>query len=172
MRALEPAEGTRAADTGGRWLRSGFVWLVPGLWVACSLASFHWPGDEYRLYFIGSIAGSWIFMVLPDVGDVTRFWLRLEVSAAGFVVLAAFGWGMARSGCSGRLWAAIWLGAALCVMAGRLLTYGDLRILQSEALCRTLVSEALFSGLLAFYLAIPLTVLASLFRAEQTGEPL
>lgn len=76
-------------------LKSGCGWFyclaVPLGWAAVSLLHFQFPGDEYALWAISSMAGTWVLWLLPNVGDIKQLWLPLTVAGAGALVLAGGG---------------------------------------------------------------------------------
>jgi len=85
-----------------------FLLAVPGLWVACSLIHFQFPGDEYTLWAIGSMAGSWIFLLLPNVGDIHQGWIRCSVAGTGALVMTMVGWILCGLNVRKRIWIGLW----------------------------------------------------------------
>ena len=70
--------------------RRFFVWLLPLLWGPTSLVSYYHPGDEYGLYFVSSLLGSW-FVMIGDAGDIRDLWIPLSIAATGAAVIAVLG---------------------------------------------------------------------------------
>jgi hypothetical protein len=85
-----------------------FLLAVPALWVTCSLIHFHFPGDEYGLWVIDSMAGSWIFLFLPNVGDIHQGWIRGGVAGAGTLVMAMAGSLLCGLNVRKRIWIGLW----------------------------------------------------------------
>ena len=71
-----------------------YVWLLPLVWSVCSFLSFQFPGDEYMLYGISSIIGTWVVMVIDMPGDIHHpaFWM--SITATGAIIMALIGLGM------------------------------------------------------------------------------
>jgi hypothetical protein len=66
--------------------RRFFLFALPAGWAALSLLHFHFPGDEYGLWAVSSMAGTWITFLLPSVGDIHQPWIRFSVAATGALV--------------------------------------------------------------------------------------
>lgn len=67
-----------------------FVFVLPVVWGGFSLLQHRFPGDEYGLYAVGSIAGVWILFFVPD-GDVNSVLFPLRIALAGMAVMAFAG---------------------------------------------------------------------------------
>lgn len=86
--------------------------VVPVLWGTGSLIHFQFPGDEYALWVFGSMAGSWVSFLLPNVGDIHQWWIRISVAGVGAVVMAMLGWILCWLKVRKRIWTGLWaLGA-------------------------------------------------------------
>ncbi len=85
-----------------------FLLVVPGLWVTCSLIHFQFPGDEYALWVIDSMAGSWVYFLVPNVGDILQGWSRFSVAGAGALVMAMVGWILCWLNVRKRIWTGLW----------------------------------------------------------------
>ena len=70
-----------------RWLYS---WLLPLLWTTIAWNNFYHPGDEYGGFFVGSLAGLWVGMLVSSAGSVQRGAMLLVAAGAGSVATA--GW--------------------------------------------------------------------------------
>jgi hypothetical protein len=71
------------------------AWALPLAWSACCWANFHFPGDEYAGWVIGSIAGTWVLMlgIIKTSGDIHQFWSALGPTLlAGAATMALLGW--------------------------------------------------------------------------------
>jgi hypothetical protein len=78
-------------DRAGRTL----VWVLPLVWTVCCWVNFHFPGDEYAGWVIGSVAGTWILMlgIVKNSGDINVFWDALGPAlVAGAATMAVLGW--------------------------------------------------------------------------------
>jgi len=80
-----------------------FVWLLPLIWTICSLLSFRFPGDEYALYVISSIAGVWITFVVQLANINSPFFLFV-VTTVGALVMAVVGFLLAKLRIKLSLW--------------------------------------------------------------------
>jgi hypothetical protein len=96
-----------------RWI---FVLALPAGWAALSLLHFHFPGDEYGLWAVSSMAGTWIIFLLPSVGDLHQPWIRFSVAATGALVMAGAGWLLYRLAARTCLWTAVWLLEAVIIL--------------------------------------------------------
>lgn len=97
--------------------RGFFLLVVPILWSFGSVMHFRFPGDEYAMWGVSSMAGAWVLFLVPSVGDINQPWIRSSVAGAGALVMAAVGgllcWLRVRIWVWSVLWlvsAAIWLG--------------------------------------------------------------
>lgn len=86
--------------------------LAPVCWgLGCAL-SYTQPGDEYALYAIGSIAGSWVALFANSGGPPL-----FSVLLTGCAVLFGLGWLLDRLGANRRLWAGLWVAIGLGLLA-------------------------------------------------------
>lgn len=93
-----------------RWF---FLFVVPVLWATCSLIHFHFPGDEYAMWVIDSMAGAWVLFLAPNVGDIHQWWIRFSVAGTGALVMAMVGWMLCRLKVRKSVWTGFWVvGAA------------------------------------------------------------
>jgi hypothetical protein len=83
-----------------RWF---YVWLVPLMWTLISWANAYFPGDEYALSALGSIAGLWILFIVENTGSFWNiFW---KVLVTGAVTMAIVGLVLDLLRAPRRLWA-------------------------------------------------------------------
>jgi glucan phosphoethanolaminetransferase (alkaline phosphatase superfamily) len=83
-------------------MRIFFGIVLPVIWVAAALTSYFHPGDEYGIFLVSSVAGSWVCFLIPDVGRLRDvLWLILLIGAA---VLGFLGFLMDRLRLSRRMW--------------------------------------------------------------------
>jgi hypothetical protein len=85
-----------------------FLLVVPVLWGTGSLIHFHFPGDEYALWVFGSMAGSWVSLLLPNVGDIHQWWIGFSVAGVGTLVMALAGWILCWLKVRKRIWIGLW----------------------------------------------------------------
>ena len=71
-------------------MRLFYLWLIPLIWGVCCWMGFYYPGDEYAMWAIGSIAGTWVAFVF-GVGDLHSILFRLGVVGAGVLPMAVAG---------------------------------------------------------------------------------
>ena len=98
-----------------------YVWLLPLLWSVCSLISFEFPGDEYGIYVISSIAGIWAVPLFNIHGDIHKFAFRGGITAAGIIVILIMGFILAKLLVKMKLWFLLYItlaAVALVVMIG------------------------------------------------------
>lgn len=95
--------------------RRFYLLFSPLAWAGCSLLHFQYPGDEYAMYFISSVAGSWIFSIF-QAGDIHNPLIPLSVAATGAVVIAAAGWLLVRLRVRKALWAGLFAASALVIL--------------------------------------------------------
>lgn len=88
-------------------LRRRFLIFLPVLWMTASWISFHHPGDEYGLYLVSNILGSWAILV-REVSDFHDSWVRLSVTLAGGVLATLAGWTLDRLRVPVRFWLLLW----------------------------------------------------------------
>ncbi len=82
--------------------------LLPVIWVTCSLISFEHPGDEYALYFVSNILGSWVAMAF-DAGDIHDLWIRSSIAITGGLLISALGELLDRLRVAATVWFVVWL---------------------------------------------------------------
>jgi len=104
------------------WL---LAWLVPALWLANSYVSSEHPGDEYGMFFVGALAGSWLVMIFGDAGTVQQAMFR--VILIGTVVMAVMGLLLTLLRASRVLWIATLVLVAAAIVTQSLLSYPSLQ---------------------------------------------
>jgi len=106
-----------------RWF---FLLAVPAGWAALSLLHFHFPGDEYGLWAVSSMAGTWSLLLLPNLGDIHQPWIRLCVAGVGALVMAGAGWMLWRLRVRKHWWLVLWLVVAVVVLVTSVKSYPSL----------------------------------------------
>ena len=100
-----------------------FVWLVPLLWSVCSLVSFEFPGDEYGIYALSSMAGTWMVILFKIQGDIHDFVFRGTITATGAVVMLLAGLILHKLRVKIKLWLVIYILAAVVFFVTALCNY-------------------------------------------------
>lgn len=107
-----------------RWF---YVWVLPCLWCPVALAGYWHPGDEYGLWAVSCIAGTWVLMAIAwlgiGVGDIHALWVPASVLAAGGAVMALAGLGLDRLRVRKRLWALVYVILSAKVLAWLVWSY-------------------------------------------------
>jgi hypothetical protein len=89
--------------------RRFYTVCLPVVWGITSLVNFHYPGDEYGLWGLGSLAGLWMLWPVS--------WFRSSGAAieavppvvgAGVITMAALGWMMDKFRCPLLPFLAVW----------------------------------------------------------------
>ncbi len=91
--------------------RRNYATVLPLLWAACCLLGFRFPGDEYGLWVLGSVAGVWVFLLAGDL-QTTLYALPL-LALAGMITM----WGAGRALDRLRMPWKLWLGVAALAAA-------------------------------------------------------
>lgn len=124
-----------------------FLLVLPAVWAALSLLHFHFPGDEYGLWAVSSMAGTWSLFLLPNIGDIHQPWIRLCVAGVGALVMMGAGWALWRLGVRKRLWTILWLVAAALVLFVTLQSYPSIeRALAKNGSWTAYILSALLLG--------------------------
>ncbi|MCF7955911.1 MAG: hypothetical protein K9M75_08935 [Phycisphaerae bacterium] len=103
-----------------------YVWLLPFVWGACSLLSLQFPGDEYALYAISSMAGTWIAFVINLQGHPNDavFWLSITIT--GMSVMALLGLWLKFIKLKPWVWLCIYIIAAIIICITTIFSYPSL----------------------------------------------
>lgn len=135
-----------------------YLWLLPGIWAPCSIFHFFYPGDEYAMWAISSIAGSWI--VLIPLGHVHNALRPMLVAAAGAVVMAAVGLVMDRMRVNRTLWTVLFAIAAVLIFIKLITDFPSIQ--RAVAKHGSLMAYVFSAILLAVYIAVIASLLISL----------
>jgi hypothetical protein len=142
--------------------RGFFLLVVPILWSFVSVIHFRFPGDEYGLWVISSIAGSWVLMVVPGVGDINQPWIRSSVAGAGALVMAVFGCVLCWLKVRILFWLVLWLMSALTWLGFMLSGYPSLE--RALAKNGSWWAYLLSAALMAAYTAILISMATGTFQ--------
>ena len=99
-----------------------YIWILPLLWASCSLIHFQFPGDEYGMYGISSIAGLWIAFIVR-LGDQHNPMFPVAIALAGAIVMSVIGFLMDRIRIRKTIWAILFVVAALAVFVMSIKSY-------------------------------------------------
>lgn len=93
--------------------------LLPLAWVTISAIGFGYPGDEYGLWALSSIAGSWILAAAPSLhqGQSPRE-IVPWVLAAGFLTMLPVGYLLDRLRAPRVLFLVVWVSLATLAIVG------------------------------------------------------
>jgi NO-binding membrane sensor protein with MHYT domain len=93
-----------------------------------STAHFYYPGDEYGMYFLSSIAGSWTaFLVALSKIEMNRPILGLIVTASGGLVMAIVGHLMDRLNVRKIFWAIFLVVSAIAVFICEITSFSSIQ---------------------------------------------
>lgn len=136
--------------------RTFYIWVLPLLWATCSLVHFRFPGDEYAMYTISSIAGSWI-AALVNLGDIHNPLFPISIALTGAIVMAGTGYLMDRARIQKAMWASLFLVTAVVVFVMSIKSYPTIeRALSKQGSWWAYIFSSLNVGL---YVAILLSFL-------------
>ncbi|MHC4087877.1 MAG: hypothetical protein ACYSU3_17690 [Planctomycetota bacterium] len=100
-----------------------YVWLLPLLWSTCSLLSFQFPGDEYAIYAVSSMAGTWAVVLFNIQGDIHDFSFRGTITTTGIVVMLITGFILAKLRVKIKLWFVLYITLAAVILATTINSY-------------------------------------------------
>ena len=70
-----------------------FLWILPTVWVMIAAIGFRYAGDEYGLWGVGSLAGTWLFGIFRSFhSGSSPSALLPPVLIAGFATMALLGY--------------------------------------------------------------------------------
>ncbi len=99
-----------------------FLLFVPLAWAVCSRVHFHFPGDEYAMWVISGIAGTWpLFFV--RVSDIHEGWIPWLAAGTGAAVMAALGGLSVWLRVSARWWLIVWAAAGSALLIHSVCAY-------------------------------------------------
>ncbi len=67
-----------------------YVWVLPLLWVPCTLVQYSFPGDEYAMYAVSSIPGLWIGL-FGNYADIHNLATPVSIAFGGAITVAVVG---------------------------------------------------------------------------------
>lgn len=142
-----------------------YVLFIPALWLILAIISFYHPGDEYALFFVSTMAGSWIFFIIDTVGDVKYApFYNLPI---GVCVLAGIGYLMDKLSVSKLVWCLLFVLCSMGLIFNVLWQYPSYeRAMSKNGSLTAYVSAACNMGIyLSIVLAIVINRLRSFFSA-------
>lgn len=154
-----------------RWPWIRFVWLLPLLWAAIARASFAHPGDEYGLFAVSSLAGTWPLM--SGLIQVPLDSLFARVCVVGVPVLAGAGLLLDLLGASRRVWLALWAALAVMILAAALNGYPTLEraIAKNGSLAAYIFFSLNFALTIAALVMLPAATARRLWRRRRRTAP-
>lgn len=100
-----------------------YVWLLPLLWSICSLLSFQFPGDEYAIYAVSSMAGTWAVFLLNIQGDIHDFAFRGTITTTGIIVMLIASFILAKLRVKIKLWLVLYITLAALILVMTINSY-------------------------------------------------
>ncbi|MEN6334000.1 MAG: hypothetical protein ABFE01_07035 [Phycisphaerales bacterium] len=85
-----------------------YIWLIPLIWAAGTIAQHRFPGDENAFYLISAIPACWIAPVVL-VAHIPAEGIPNWVIPAGLAVMVLVGWGLDRLRVPRLLWTVLFL---------------------------------------------------------------
>ncbi|MCU0916179.1 MAG: hypothetical protein MUC88_16695 [Planctomycetes bacterium] len=104
-----------------------FVWMLPVLWGAGSVAQWWSPGDENGFYILSSLPAAWVAPVI-FLGHPPREMTPVLVVLAGAPVMAGLGWGMDCLRIRKAVWAVLYLAGGIAMLYVTLRTCPNLTV--------------------------------------------
>jgi len=95
-----------------RWF---YMLFLPLAWACCSVLHFRHPGDEYAMYAISSLPGSWILFLFP-IGDIHTPLIPVNVAVVGALVTASVGLLMAGLSVRKAVWFGLFMISAIVIV--------------------------------------------------------
>ena len=130
-----------------------YVLFIPAVWLAAAVTSFYHPGDEYAMFFVSSMAGSWRFFLMSSSSGHPSDML-LSILLIGGVTLAVVGSVMDRAKISKRIWIMLFAGCFAALLTSSILGHPSYhRAIQKNGSLTAYVSAACNIGI---YLSIAL----------------
>ena len=102
-----------------------YVWLLPLLWCGFTIVSYFHPGDENALFVLGSIAGTWPFLLIRfgGAGGATA---AMVMIAVGVAVVGFGGLMLDLLRVRKRLWFSLFVVLIVLLFVWQLVEYGSL----------------------------------------------
>ena len=101
-----------------------YIWFIPLLWCGFTIVSYFHPGDEHALFFLGSIAGTWFFLLMGFGG--TGHMMAAMVIAVGVVVVGLGGLMLDMLRVRKRLWFSLFVVLVVLLFIWQFVEYGSL----------------------------------------------
>jgi len=137
-----------------------YVWFLPLLWCGFTTVSYFHPGDENALFFLGSIAGTWGFVLFGFRGPAGL--MVAMVIAVGMVVVGLGGLMLDMLRVRKRLWFSLFVVLAVLLFIWQLVEYGSLTRMTNKNRYVAAVVVAVCNW--SLYLATFLSIAAGLVR--------
>jgi hypothetical protein len=126
-----------------------FAFLLPALWVGGAIVSYLHPGDEYWMFVVSSIAGTWICFLIPDIGHLRD--VLIYILIAGGAILGAVGYLMDRLGVRRLVWIGLFVACSVGLFLDALAEYPSLE--RAIGKNGSITAYAAFAFNLAIYLS-------------------
>jgi hypothetical protein len=151
--------GTLEFEADDQPKRVLYCWLLPLLWGAGCWFGWQYPGDEHLLWLMGSMAGAWIAVLDPGIGEHAG--IMPVVLLTGCVVMLLVGGVMDVLRVSFLWFLLVFLLFAAAVAGFTISRFPSYQaaLVKNE----TLQAYLLFGGMIGLYLAVVLTVPLRIF---------
>jgi hypothetical protein len=149
-----------------------YVWLLPLLWSVCSLLSFEFPGDEYGIYAVSSMAGTWALFLFNIQGDIHKFAFRGTITATGIIVILIAGFILAKLRVKLKLWFVLYITLAVVIMVLTINSYPSFeKALSKNGSLWAYLFGSLNMGLYAsVILSVIITLIVKLFKKKNISS--
>ncbi|HUS72500.1 MAG TPA: hypothetical protein VMY06_05485 [Sedimentisphaerales bacterium] len=146
-----------------------YVWLLPFFWSICSLVSFEFPGDEYAIYAVSSMAGTWAVFLLNIQGDIHKFAFRGTITTTGIIVMLIVGFILAKLRVKLILWFVLYITLAAVILAITISSYPSIeKALSKNGSWWAYIFGSLNLGLYAsVILSVIITLIVKLFEKKK-----
>jgi hypothetical protein len=145
-----------------------YVWLLPSLWSICSLLSFRFPGDEYGIYAVSSMAGTWAVFLFNIQGDIHKFAFRGTITTAGIIVMLIVGFILDKLRVKLKLWLVLYITLAALILVMTISSYPSIeKALSKNGSWWAYMFGSLNLGLYAsVILSVIITLMVKLFKMK------
>ncbi len=137
-----------------------YVWFLPLLWCGFTIVSYFHPGDENALFFLGSIAGTWGFVLFGFRGPAGMMMAMVIAVGMGVVGLGGLMLDMLRV--RKRVWFSLFVVLVVLLFIWQFVEYGSLTRMANKNRYVAAVIAAVCNW--SLYLATVLPIAAGLVR--------
>jgi len=152
-------------------MRLFYVIILPIIWAIAAITSYFHPGDEYALFVISTIAGSWVCYFMHNIGHLRDVLWIIMVTGVGSLALVGFL--MDKLRVSGRVWGTLFGVCFVAVLLLSRLQYPTLdRAIAKNGSITAYVAAACNNGLyLSILMAFIIKGTATAMKKNRSDEP-